>query len=140
MNSLTYPAQNYVPTKPKTRTAYGSLEDTLNRMTFSEITNNPNYHFENVYITNFDLIHHNCRGDSLEHTEKYYQTISYNRLHNEILSNEHKTSSIFTAIKSERDDVYFEKNIFKEHFNREEIEKKLQKNFFFIFNEEKRFS
>ena len=109
-------------------------------MTFNEITNNPNYHFENAYITNFDLIHHNCRGDQLQRTKKYYQTISYNRLHNEILSNEHKTSFISAAIKSERDDVYFEKNIFKEHFNREEIEKIYKKKKIFIFNEEKRFS
>ena len=36
MNSLTYPTQNYVPTKPKPRTAYDSLEGTLNRMTFND--------------------------------------------------------------------------------------------------------
>ena len=101
-------------------------------MTFNEITNNPNYHFENAYITNFDLIHHNCRGDQLQRTKKYYQTISYNRLHNEILSNEHKTSFISSAIKSERKDVFIEKKIFKEHFNREEIEKNLQKKHVFL--------
>ena len=132
MNSKKYPIQNYVPTKPKPRTAYDSLEDTLNQMAFNEITNNPNYHFENAYITNFDLIHHNCRGDQLQHTKKYYQTISYNRLHNEILSNEHKTSFISSAIKSERKDVFIEKKIFKEHFNREEIEKNLQKKHVFL--------
>ena len=35
MNSSTYPSQNYVPTKVKPRTAYDTLDDTLNRMTFN---------------------------------------------------------------------------------------------------------
>ena len=46
-------------------------------MTFNEIVNNTDYHFQNSYITNFDLIHHNCRGDPLNHTKKYYETILF---------------------------------------------------------------
>ena len=49
-----------------------------------------------------------------------------------ILKNIIRLSFISAAIKSERDDVYFENNIFKEHFNREEIEKNLQKKTFFL--------
>ena len=140
MNSSTYPSQNYVPTKAKARTAYDTLDDTLNRMTFNEIINNTDYHFENSYITNFDLIHHNCRGDPLNHTKKYYETISYEKLNNEIISKEDRASFISSAIKSERKDVFIEKKIFKEHFNREEIEKKLQKKkCFSVIYEEKRF-
>ena len=132
MNSSTYPSQNYVPTKVKPRTAYDTLDDTLNRMTFNEIINNTDYHFENSYITNFDLIHHNCRGDPLKHTKKYYETISYEKLNNEIISKEDRASFISSAIKSERKDVFIEKKIFKEHFNREEIEKNLQKKHVFL--------
>ena len=139
MNSSTYPSQNYVPTKVKPRTAYDTLDDTLNRMTFNEIINNTDYHFENSYITNFDLIHHNCRGDPLKHTKKYYETISYEKLNNEIVSKDDRASFISSAIKSERKDVFIEKNIFKEYFNREEIEKKLQKTCFSVIYEEKRF-
>ena len=126
MNSSTYPSQNYVPTKVKPRTAYDTLDDTLNRMTFNEIINNSDYHFENTYITNFDLIHHDCRGDPLEHTKEYYETISYEKLNNEIVSKDDRASFISSAIKSEKKDVFIEKKIFKEYFNREEIEKKLQ--------------
>ena len=132
MNSSTYPSQNYVPTKPKPRTAYDTLDDTLNRMTFNEIINNTDYHFENSYITNFDLIHHNCRGDPLKHTKKYYETISYEKLNNEIISKEDRASFISSAIKSKRKDAFIEKKIFKEHFNREEIEKNLQKKHVFL--------
>ena len=140
MNSSTYPSQNYVPTKVKPRTAYDTLDDTLNRMTFNEIINNTDYHFENSYITNFDLIHHDCRGDPLKHTKKYYETISYEKLNNEIVSKDDRASFISSAIKSERKDVFIEKKIFKEHFNREEIEKNLQKKTCFsAIYEEKRF-
>ena len=101
-------------------------------MTFNEIINNTDYHFENSYITNFDLIHHNCRGDPLNHTKKYYETISYEKLNIEIISREDRASFISSAIKSERKDVFIEKKIFKEHLNREEIEKKLQKKHVFL--------
>ena len=100
-------------------------------MTFNEIINNTDYHFENSYITNFDLIHHNCRGDPLKQTKKHYETISYEKL-NEIISKEDRASFISSAIKSERKYVFIEKEIFKEHFNREEIEKNLQKKHVFL--------
>lgn len=116
----------------KPRTAYDTLDDTLNRMTFNEIINNTDYHFENSYITNFDLIHHNCMGDPLKYTKKYYETISYEKLNNEIISKEDRASFISSAIKSERKDVFIEKKIFKEHFNREEIKKNLQKKHVFL--------
>ena len=140
MNSSTYPSQNYVPTKVELRTAYDTLDDTLNRMTFNEIINNTDYHFENSYITNFDLIYHNCRGDPLKHTKIYYETISYEKLNKEIISKEDRASFISSAIKSERKDVFIDKKIFKEHFNREEIEKNLQKKTCFsVIYEEKCF-
>ena len=30
-------------------------------MTFNEVVNNPEQHFDNVYVINFDLIHNQCR-------------------------------------------------------------------------------
>ena len=141
MNSLSYPVQNYVPTKVKPRTSYDTLDDTLKRMTFNEITSNPDYHFKHSYITNFDLIHNNCRGDKLQHSKKYYETISYEKLNKELILKEDRKYFISSAIKSERKDVFIEKEIFQEHFNREEIEKNLKKQKkIFIFYEEKCFS
>lgn len=45
-------------------------------MTYNEILSDPEYHFENSYMINFDLIHNECRGDKLSFSKKYYQTIS----------------------------------------------------------------
>ena len=78
------------------------------------------------------MIHHDCRGDPLKHTKKYYETISCEKLNNEIISKEDRASFISSAIKSERKDVFIEKKILKEHFNREEIEKNLQKKHVFL--------
>ena len=72
MNSNRYPVQNYVPTNPKKRMYsrnFGhDLDDTLKRFTYEKIIGNPEYHFQNSYIINFDLIHHQCRDDELLHS------------------------------------------------------------------------
>ena len=44
-------------------------------MTFNKIIQNPDEHFEKTFITNFDLIHHQCRGDKLSHSREYYETL-----------------------------------------------------------------
>ena len=126
MNSKRYPVQNYVPIKPKTtpNMIYNNyLDSTLKQMTYNEIINDPDYHFENSYITNFDLIHNDCRGDELSFSKKHYETISYRRLNDEITNKNEKDRFISSGLKSERKDVYFEKKIFKEIL----IEKKLRK-------------
>ena len=32
-------------------------------------------HFSHAKITNFDLIHHQCRGDKLQNLQHYYETV-----------------------------------------------------------------
>ena len=41
----------------------------------TEIISDPDEYFEKTTITNFDLIHHHCRGDKLIHDRKYYETL-----------------------------------------------------------------
>ena len=107
-------------------------------MTFEKIVDDPDRHFQNSYITNFDLIHHECRGDELSYSKKYYETIFKKNINDEIKSDDLKYRFLSSAIRSERKDVAFEKGIFKEHFNRKKLEEKLEKkHVFFVFNEEK---
>ena len=101
-------------------------------MTFNEIVNDPDHHFENCYITNFDLIHHQCRGDELSYSKKHYETISNKKIKEEIVSEDVRNHFVSSAIKSERKDVIIEKQIFKEHFNRELVEENLQKKGLFL--------
>ena len=101
-------------------------------MAFNEIVNDPDHHFENCYITNFDLIHHQCRGDELSYSKKHYETISNKKIKEEIVSEDVQNRFVSSAIKSERKDVIIEKQIFKEHFNRELVEENLQKKGVFL--------
>ena len=59
-----YPVNSYVPTKV-TETDK-DLHSRLAEMTYNEIIEDFDYHFKNCYLTNFDLIHHECRGSKLE--------------------------------------------------------------------------
>ena len=110
MNSSKYPMCSYVPTKPKS-TKFYDLHGRLQEMTFEEIVNNPKEHFDNVYIKNFDLIHHQSRGNVLNYSEKFYKTISISQLKQ--IDYPKSYQFVAAAIKSERDDVYLEKNVIK---------------------------
>ena len=106
--------------------AFNDLDMTLKQMTFNEIIADLDYHFENCFVTNFDLIHHECKGDSLSFSRKYYETIF-----NEITSKTDQNLFISSAITSERKDMIIEKEILRKHFNREILEENLQKKVFF---------
>ena len=64
-----YLVNNYVPTKVTETNK--DLDLKLKDITYKEILNDLNYYFKNCYITNFDLIHNECRGDKLDLTEKF---------------------------------------------------------------------
>ena len=103
-------------------------------MTFNEIIQNPDDHFKNVFITNFVLIHNQCRGDKLTHDRKFYETLFKEKLNSEINDVEQKDCFVSAAINSERKDVYIEKEIYKDQFSRKLLREKLNKNGVFLSN------
>ena len=70
-----YPVNNYVPAKVTDTNR--DLHLKLKQMTYNDIVKDFDYHFENCYITNFDLINHECRGDKLNFSRKFYETIFF---------------------------------------------------------------
>ena len=96
-------------------------------MKFDEVIENSDSYFENLKLTNYDLIHNECRGNELSFSEKHYQTLYKEKLNSEIIDLKQKSSFISSAIKCHRDDVIVEKRIIDEHFL-----KNVEKNFFFI--------
>ena len=139
MNCERYPVQNYVPINPTKKLSknFGhDLHTTLQMMTFTKIVNDPDYHFENSYITNFDLIHNECRGDELSHSKKY-ETI-YKKNINKEIDSDNRYRFISSAIRSQQKDVVIEKEIFSEHFDRDNLEKKLQKKGVFLSSMKKK--
>ena len=110
------------------------LDARLQQMTFNEIIQNPDNHFENAFITNFDLIQNQCRGDKLTHDRKFYETLFKEKLNSEINDIEQKDRFVSAAINSERKDVYIEKEIYKDQFSRKLLREKLNKNGVFLSN------
>ena len=133
--STTYPVNNYVPTKV---TEVHDLNSRLNKMKYDEIIENLDYHFKNCFVTNFDIIHHECRGDKLNFSREHYETVFYNRL-KENLNEQNQEKFIASAIRSERKDINFEKKVISEHFNKVEIEKKLEEEGVFLSAMKKKF-
>ena len=127
MNS-SYPMTKYVPTKPKLNVC-DDLHNKLKKMDFDDIINNPETHFQNVYVTNFDLIHHSARGDPLCYSKKFYQTIAMSDLKQ--IDFPYSYQFVAAAIKSQRDDVYFEKEVLEKHF-KDDIELKLLRKGIFL--------
>ena len=135
MNQSKYPVSNYVPFNPNNYLTEPSREhslgDTLDKERYEKIVNNPSCHFKNSFITNFDIIHHECRGDKLEHSRKYYETIHKESVDKQIEENK-KTNFISKAIECERKDVFLKKNLITEHFTRLEMQEKLEKQGIFL--------
>ena len=134
MNSRKYAIQNYVPFNPNKTTknrTFNDLDTTLKQVTFNEILNDPDYHFENSFVTNFDLIHHQCRGDELSYSKKHYETIANKKIKEEILDEDVRNRFICSAIRSERKDVAIEKKVFKNILTERRLMKTYKKRVFF---------
>ena len=133
--TIKYPMNSYIPTKV---TEVHDLNSRLNKMKYDEIMSDLEYYFQNCYITNFDKIHHECRGDKLNFSKKYYETIFYDQLIQNI-SYDDQEKFISFAIRSKREDVNFERKVILEHFNKLEVEKELEKKGVFLSAMEKKF-
>ena len=127
MNSR-YPMINYVPDKPKTNKRFYDLHDRLKQMTFDKIVNDPKTHFENVYITNFDLIHNSARGDPLSYSKKIYKTISLTDLKK--IEFPYRNTFVAASLRSQRNDVFFDKNVIEKHFKKDKELKLMEKGIF----------
>ena len=131
-----YPVNSYVPTKV-TETDK-DLDLKLKEMKYNDIVKDFDFHFENCYITNFDLIHHECRGDKLQFSRKFYETIFYDSVKKN-LDEINQEKFLSSAIKSERSNVNIEKKLIIEHFKRESLERNLEKKGIFLSAMRKKF-
>ena len=131
-----YPVNSYVPTKVTETNK--DLHLKLKEMTYNDIVKDFDYHFENCYITNFDLINNECRGDELNFSRKFYETIFYADVKKN-LDEINQKKFISSAIKSERIDLNIEKKLVIERFKRESFKKNLEKKGIFLSAMRKRF-
>ena len=143
MNLKRYPVNNYIPINLRKNDngkndTFHDLGTRLKQMTFDEIMKDTDYHFENCFVTNFDLINHECRGDTLNFSRKHYETIFSNNIKKNI-PEDLQSKFISSAIRSERRDLHIEKQLLKEHFRkRQKIERDLEKRGVFLSSLRKR--
>ena len=114
------------------------LDLKLKEMKYNDIVKDFDFDFENCYITNFDLIHHECRGDKLQFSRKFYETIFYDSVKKN-LDEINQEKFLSSAIKSERSNVNIEKKLITEHFKRESLERNLEKKGIFLSAMRKKF-
>ena len=111
MEKRTICVNNYIPYYPVEKDI---LHDTLLKDKYEKINKNKKEYFRDAKIVNFDIINNECRGDSLQNSMKYYQTIHKENL--QCAKQEDKEEFISEAIKSRREDLYIEKDVINEHF------------------------
>ena len=104
-----YPIHNY------------TLHDVLLRDKYERINKNKEEYFENAKIVNFDIINHECRGDTLENSEQYYQTIKKIDLKN--VKKKDEEQFIAAAIRWQRNDVNVARDVLNDHFKVDFVEK-----------------
>lgn len=142
MNRNKYPVGNYVPYNPDKELSSAihghSLDYSLNKSKYEKIINNPEFHFQNSYITNFDLINHECRGDKLQNSRKFYETIFKETVNKEIQEKHVKDTFISKAIDCERTDVFLRKDLLTEYISRMDIEENFEKKQIFLSSMKKR--
>ena len=102
---------NYIPHYPEHEY---SLHEVLLRHKYERINRDKKNYFRKAKIINFDIIYHETRGDPLENSVEYYETIKKKDL--QLAKKEDKDDFISEGIRSNRKDIYREKNIINQHF------------------------
>ena len=132
-------SNSYVPTRAKFYNKHdkGDLDTRFQQADYDEIISNSDEYFEKVTITNFDLIHQQCRGDKPLHDRKYYETLLKKKVEHE-LNRLHRDVFLSSAQRCKRKDVYFEKGLQKDHFNQSLAKAELKKKGIFLASMQKR--
>ena len=107
----------------------------FDNLKYNRFANDMNLHFSRAKVLNLDIIDYQCCGDKLENPQQCYETIHHKDFVN--YENHVQNEAILSAIKSERDDIYFKPEFLKHHIKRD-IEKDLMSNGIFIKKNDKK--
>ena len=105
---------------------------------YNKILLDPEHYFENVKITNFDLMHNECRGDNLKHDRQYYETLFKKKVCDEIPNEVWRYHFVSAAKRSERDDVRLEKELQLDHLKTVSLKELLKQKGIYLSSMQKR--
>ena len=107
---------SYVPTRPK---LYDHDEIDLHTRflisNYNSVISDPDGYFEKAKFINFDVINNVCRGDKLEHSVKYYETLFKKKVDEELSDELHKNLFVSAAHRSERENLHLERELYLDH-------------------------
>lgn len=84
---------------------------------YSDTSKNPTKYFDQKKVVNFNIIHHECRGDPLEGSYNNYQTVKESDLKN--YPKNEKEEAIGGLIRYfDRKDLFVENNIVTDYFKK----------------------
>ena len=83
---------------------------------YKDMSDNPDNYFSKKKVINFDLIHHQCRGDPLLKPEKDHKTISSDEFKKYPQQEKNKVFS--AGFRSNRDDLWIKRDIIIEYLKK----------------------
>ena len=112
--------QNYVPAYAEKYFDLPWYERDLMRcysyLDYKDMSDDPDNYFQHKNVINFDLIHHECRGDPFLKSGKEYKTTSSDNFEKYPESEKNKTlSSVF---RNKRDDLWVKHDLMIEPFKK----------------------
>ena len=109
----------YIPRKTK-QGKYEWYEYDLmsyfNDLKYEELASDTDGYFQNAPVINFNIINHECCDTPLQNPGQYYKIMQKKDFNN--YEHHVQTKAISSAIKSKRNDLYFEQDVLKQHFKK----------------------
>ena len=117
---MSEPMNIYVPKfVPKNLPWYerDSLMTWYDQIKGEEFFRDTDQHFQQGKILNFDIIHRKCCGEEVpKDLLKHYQTVNDKSVSDSPTSE--KDQILSSAFRTDREDIFFEKETVKKHFNK----------------------
>ena len=86
----------------------------IDRLKYERFEQNRDSYLNNVKITNFDIIHHECRGDPLQNSYKHYNTV--NQKNFDRMPSFDRRKATAACFRSKRKDLYVQRDIMLAYF------------------------
>ena len=109
---------SYIPRYVKDNLKWYEKEGLItyfDQLKYKEFKKDRDAYINETKITNFDIIHHECRGDKLEKTIKEHNTIKKEKLKQ--LPPSEKYAAVAACFRSSNKNIVVEKSVAKEHFS-----------------------
>ena len=86
----------------------------LDYLKYKDMSDNPDFYFENKKVKNFEIIHHQCKGDPLTKTEKEHKTVFDFKNY----PKDEKNKVLFPIFRNKQDDLWVKRDLMIEYLKK----------------------